>query len=94
VLVLSRKVGQKLIINGNIEVVIIESSNYNVKIGINAPKEISVHREEIWREINESNKKAKQTTFDALDELANMIHTDKNVNNEKIKKVIVKKYNK
>ena len=53
-LVLTRKNGQKLILNDNIEIIIIESSNNNVKIGINAPRDVSIYREEIWREINKN----------------------------------------
>ena len=89
-LVLSRKSGQKLIIGGNIEIVIIESSNYNVKIGIKAPKEISVHREEIWREIKESNKTAEKTSFDALDELTSMITFKDQAKDEKLKTIVTK----
>ncbi len=76
-LVLSRKNGQKIMIGDNIEIVIIESGNNNVKIGIEAPKEIPVFREEIWREIKEANLRAKQTEFDALDELTNIMSIEK-----------------
>jgi carbon storage regulator len=54
-LVLTRKKGQKLIINDNIEIIIIETRGDAVKIGINAPKNISIYREEIYEEIKRSN---------------------------------------
>jgi len=57
-LVLTRKKGQKLIINDNIEIVIIETRGDAVKIGINAPKNISIYREEIYEEIKRSNQQA------------------------------------
>jgi len=54
-LVLTRKVGQKLIINDNIEVVILESRGDAVKIGVNAPKNVTIFREEIYEEIKKAN---------------------------------------
>lgn len=54
-LVLTRKSGEKLIINDNIEVVILETRGDSVKVGIKAPKEVTIYREEIYREIKNSN---------------------------------------
>ena len=58
-LILTRKVNQKLIINDNIEVVILESYKNSVKIGINAPSDVQIFREEIYTEIKKSNAQAK-----------------------------------
>jgi carbon storage regulator len=57
-LVLSRKTGQKLIINDNIEVVIIETRGEFVRLGINAPKNVSIYREEIYEEVKKANQQA------------------------------------
>lgn len=57
-LVLTRKKGQKLIINDNIEVVILETRGDIVKIGVNAPKNVSVFREELYEEIKKENEQA------------------------------------
>lgn len=57
-LVLTRKVGQKLIINDDIEVTILETKGDSVKIGIKAPKSVSIYREEIYEEIKKANKLA------------------------------------
>jgi carbon storage regulator len=54
-LVLTRKTGQKLIINDNIEVVILETRGDSVKIGIKAPRDVSIYREEIYEEIKKAN---------------------------------------
>ena len=51
-LILTRKVNQKLIINDNIEIVVLESYNNAVKIGVNAPSDVQIYREEIYNEIN------------------------------------------
>ncbi len=68
-LILSRKKGQKLIINDNIEVVIIDSDNGVVKIGINAPKEISIFREEVYIELKKTNKESNNAEIDTLNQL-------------------------
>jgi len=59
-LVLSRKKGQKLIINDNIEVTILETRGDTVKIGITAPKNVTVFREEIYEEIKKANEQSSQ----------------------------------
>ena len=46
-LILSRKVGETLVIGGEIEVTVLGSKGNQVQLGIKAPKEVSVHREEI-----------------------------------------------
>ena len=47
----TRKINQKLIINDNIEVVILESYKNAVKIGVNAPSDVQIYREEVYNEI-------------------------------------------
>jgi carbon storage regulator len=59
-LVLTRKTGQKVIINNNIEVTILETRGDTVKIGINAPKDITIYREEIYDEIRKTNEQSRQ----------------------------------
>ena len=53
-LVLSRALNQRIIINENICVEVVNISEGKVKIGIIAPKEISVHREEIHLQIKKN----------------------------------------
>ena len=57
-LALTRKKGESLIIDGKIEVKILEVHGDKVRIGVNAPKEITVFREEIYSMIKESNQEA------------------------------------
>jgi len=57
-LVLSRKKNESIIINGNIEIKIIESDDGKVRIGIDAPKEIEIHRKEVFDQIMAENKAA------------------------------------
>jgi len=82
-LVLTRKTGQKLIINDNIEVVILETKGEAVKIGIKAPKDVTIYREEIYEEIKKANKQAVSNSLVIdLDKTLNMIDVKKpNVDN-------------
>lgn len=57
-LVLTRKKEQSIIVNDNIEITILDIQGDQVRIGINAPKNISIYRKEIFVEIQEENKKA------------------------------------
>ena len=50
-LVLSRKINQSIVIGDNVRVVIVAIDRDQVKLGVEAPREVSVHREEIYEEI-------------------------------------------
>lgn len=54
-LVLTRKSGQKIIIGDDVEVTIIKVSGEQVSVGIEAPRELSIYREELIREIKQEN---------------------------------------
>jgi carbon storage regulator len=55
-LVLSRKKNEKIIIGGNIEIKVVEILGGKVRLGIDAPKEISVHRHEVYEAIQKEMK--------------------------------------
>ena len=57
-LALSRKKGQSIIINDDIEIVVIDISKEQVKIGIRAPKNVPVYRKEIFEQIEKENKQS------------------------------------
>jgi carbon storage regulator len=70
-LVLTRKKGQSLMIGHDIEISIIDIQGDQVRIGINAPKNITIHRKEIYEEIRKENLSAivsKNTDIQALNE--------------------------
>ena len=52
-LILSRNIGESVIIGDNVHVTLLSVSGNQVRIGINAPKDVAVHREEIYRRINQ-----------------------------------------
>ena len=57
-LILTRKKGEAIVIDDNIEITVIELSDGRVKIGIDAPKEIDIHRREVYDSIKAENKEA------------------------------------
>ncbi|EQA35274.1 carbon storage regulator [Leptospira inadai serovar Lyme str. 10] len=60
-LVLARRTNESIIIGDDIEIVIVDIKGDQVKIGVKAPKEVSVHRAEVYREIQAENRKAAGT---------------------------------
>ncbi|MEF3255243.1 MAG: carbon storage regulator CsrA [Deferribacterales bacterium] len=58
-LVLTRKVGESLIIGDNIEIKIVDVNSRSVKIAIDAPKDVHVYRKEIYEAIKQENIEAK-----------------------------------
>ncbi|MFD0965550.1 carbon storage regulator CsrA [Seminibacterium arietis] len=53
-LILTRKIGESLLIGDEVSITILSVRGNQVKIGVNAPKEVSVHREEIYQRIKEA----------------------------------------
>lgn len=50
-LILTRRTGESLIIGDNVTITVLEVKGSQVRIGINAPKSVSVHREEVYKKI-------------------------------------------
>lgn len=70
-LALSRKKGEALVINNNVEITVLEIKGEQVKLGINAPKEVPVYRKEVYVQIQDANKEA--VNVDGLEALQNML---------------------
>ncbi len=66
-LTLSRKKGESLVVNNNIEITVLDIRGDQVKIGISAPKEVPIYRKEIYLEIQKAN--SATVTADQMDEL-------------------------
>ena len=58
-LALTRKKGESLVINNNIEVTILEIRGDQIKLGISAPRDVSIYRKEVY--LQEENKAALET---------------------------------
>ena len=53
-LILTRKVGESVLIGDDISITVLSVRGNQVKLGVQAPKEVSVHREEIYQRILQS----------------------------------------
>lgn len=77
-LVLTRKTGQSIVINENIEITIIEVKGDSVKLGIEAPREVSIYRHEIFEEIKKENQNtASQSSLEDISSALDMFKTFK-----------------
>jgi carbon storage regulator len=72
VLALTRKKGEAIIINNNIELTILEVRGDQIKIGISAPREIPVYRKEVYLQIEAANKEAMSAPVD-VEALKNLL---------------------
>lgn len=65
-LALTRKTEEAIIINGNIEVKVLQIGQDKVKLGITAPKEVEIYREEIYVQVKQSNISAAKTSKEGI----------------------------
>ena len=72
-LVLTRKVNEKIKIGDDIIISILDIGKGCVRIGIDAPKSVSVHRQEVYDKIQEENVKASQGLLSNIEGLANLL---------------------
>lgn len=70
-LALTRKKNQAIVVNNNIEITILEIKGDQVKIGIQAPKEVPVYRKEVYLQIKEENQAS--ITVEGLEALKNLL---------------------
>lgn len=73
-LVLSRKINQSIVIGDNIEIMLVDIRGDQIKLGINAPKNVKIFRKEVYEEIENQNLEAsKEATADKLNILSNFV---------------------
>src|SRR5438128_4621836 len=69
-LTLTRSIGESIRIGEDIEVYVVEVRGGTVRLGFKAPRQVSIHREEVYRQIAEANSLAAEVAADALGALA------------------------
>lgn len=72
-LILTRKLGESIIIGENVQLSVVEINKNNIKIGINAPKDVTIYREEVFIKIKEENKMASTSGIVDLADISNTI---------------------
>lgn len=77
-LVLSRNKGEKIVINNDIVLTILEVSGDHVRIGIDAPSEVTVYREEIYKALQDQNRSAAAIQDNAHQLLSQVLKNKKN----------------
>jgi carbon storage regulator len=75
VLILTRRVGENVVIGDDIVISIVEVRGDAVRIGIQAPRSVSVHREEVWLELQRANELAASPSDDAVTALGQEIRS-------------------
>jgi carbon storage regulator len=72
-LVLTRRSGESVMIGDDVVVTVLEVRGDVIRLGIRAPRDIQVHREEVYRELQAANQEAASPTDDAVLALAQLL---------------------
>ena len=81
-LVITRKNGQKIMINDNIEITIVEAKNGVCKVAIKADKDVKIYREEIYLQIKLANLIGKNTNVSSVDSVSDLIKGGTSLNDK------------
>lgn len=68
-LVLTRKPDQSIMVGTEIEITVLEVRGEQVRLGIRAPRNVSVHRKEVFEQIRLENQSAAETSTEALPDM-------------------------
>lgn len=68
-LVLTRKLNESIKIGDDIEITVLSISGEQIKIGIEAPRHVEIHRKEVYLDIQNENNQASHTSIDLLKQL-------------------------
>ncbi len=76
-LVLARRINESIMIGDDIEIVVVDIKGDQIKLGIRAPRSVSVHRTEVYKEIQEQNKEAAKASPQSLQNLGKLLKKKK-----------------
>ena len=79
-LVLTRKLGEGIIIGDDITITVVEMKGGNVRIGIEAPRNMKVHRQEVYDRIVQENREAARWNMTDLDTISDNLIVRKKTN--------------
>jgi carbon storage regulator len=72
-LVLTRKLGESIAIDDHIKIRVVQIKGKQVRLGIEAPKDTKIHREEVYLAIQDQNKESSQVSSDKSKSLASLL---------------------
>ncbi|BCJ53832.1 carbon storage regulator [Actinoplanes sp. NBRC 14428] len=72
-LVLTRRAGESVIIGDDVVVTVLEARGDVIRIGIKAPRDVQVHREEVYNELKAANREAASPDDDAVQAVSDML---------------------
>lgn len=76
-LVLTRKIGETIVIDDDVRITVVQVKGKQVRIGVDAPKETKIHREEIYQAIQDENRAAMKSMATELTNLGQSKATPK-----------------
>ena len=72
-LVLTRKLGESIAIDDHIKIMVVQIKGKQVRLGIQAPKETKIHRQEVYEAIQDSNKEAATASPKSVSQVVDML---------------------
>lgn len=79
-LVLTRKIGEGIVIGNDVTITILEMKGGNVRIGIEAPRDKKIYRQEIFNRVVEENREAAHWHMTDLDQISDILTVSKKKN--------------
>lgn len=76
-LVLTRKLGESIAIDDHIKIRVVQIKGKQVRLGIEAPKDTKIHREEVYLSIQDQNKQSSQSNSEKSQAVAQLLKTPK-----------------
>jgi carbon storage regulator len=77
-LVLTRRAGESVMIGDDVVITVLEARGDVIRLGIQAPRDVQVHREEVYRELRDVNREAASPDEAAVRALTEMLDQPKN----------------
>jgi len=76
-LVLTRRIGEQVIIDGNIVITILDIVGKQTRMGFDAPKDVVIHRKEIMEKIEKQKKDGVEDPYDTIDTISGELNYNK-----------------
>lgn len=73
-LVLTRKLGESIAIDDHIKIIVVQIKGKQVRLGIKAPKDTKIHREEVYKAIQDQNVEASESVYENLSKISDEAH--------------------